>query len=154
MKKGIKQMGVWFKERVKTRRKNNLENIYELIHQEFNYDRMNVEKAWMSLERERSWNAELLFAKESLEEENKKLKKTNQELKDKINTQAEYLKKIVEIIANGDKEVKNLKAEIKEMQNGAWKVMELKPGRKPKTQEMKIISKAKTSRIAKQMKEV
>jgi len=153
MKEKIKQMGVWFKENFKTKKKHNLENLYELVHQEFNYDRMNLERTRIELERVKNYNGELLFRNNDLEEKLTKLKKENEKLKEKNEQFLEYLGKVAVLYDSNNRGITAIKKEIKEMQSGAWKVTAIKPrGKQPKTQEMKIKSSSRTSKIAKQMK--
>lgn len=148
MKETFKSVGYWLKEH-KSSKKMKLDDIYEFMINEFNYDRMNLEK-------ERHTSTKYLFENHDLKnklEKYKDLEKENQKL-------FEYLFKITGIVSQVVTENKNLQLEIKELvkavdelKSTRYLVVEEKPMKTPKAEPMKIKSGAKTSAIIKKVKE-
>lgn len=140
MVKEIKSVGNWFK----TKKKHNLENLYDLMTEEFNYDRMNLERANIQVEQHKTYLAEVL-------RENAVLTKQNE----KIFAYMEKIVKLVEEVVNDNKtkklEIKKLNDTVKELKSDRYKVVKVRPSNKTKAEVMKIKSAARTSKIMKEM---
>jgi len=146
MKDKFKSVGDWFKERSKSKKKHTIEGIYEFITQEFNYDRMNLERANAKVEkgledskRDREYIAELL------ERESAAIKQLNDEIKK--NAKLEKEKLILKA------EVELLKKEAEDFKSSHWLVKELPEDKATGKQIIKVKSGASTSKIIKKVKE-
>lgn len=146
MKEKIKSMGVWFKENFKRKKKVTLEEIKELIWQEFNYDRMNLEKVRIKLEtKEEEIKNTYEYAK--------LMQSDKFELQKEINSLNQKIAKLEKdtLIYKAENEL--LKKEQEDFKKTHWIVKEIPEGKTPKGQELGIKSGVRTGRIARKVKE-
>lgn len=146
MKGKFKSVGDWFKEKFKSKKKHTIEGIYEFVAQEFNYDRMNLERANAKVEksledskRDRDYIAELL------ERESTAIKQLNGEIKKNAKLEKDNL--ILKA------EIKLLKKEAEDFKSSHWLVKEVPEDKATGKQTIKVKSGASNSRIIKKVKE-
>lgn len=146
MKEKFKSVGDWFKEKAKSKKKHTIDGIYEFITQEFNYDRMNLERANAKVEksledskRDREYIAELL------ERESAAIKQLNTEVRKNAKLEKDNL-----ILKT---EVELLKKEAEDFKSSHWLVKEVPEDKATGKQTIKVKSGARTSKIMKKMKE-
>lgn len=139
MKGKFKSVGDWFKERTKSKKKHTIEGIYEFITQEFNYDRMNLERANTKVERQLEDNLELAKQLSLKEEEIKELNK-------KLDNLQVHFDKLVEITKSSNKEFAEGLAKITE---GTLVIEKLPEDKTKGNQKATIKSSSRNSRIIK-----
>lgn len=139
MKEKFKSVGDWFKEKFKSKKKHTIEGIYEFITQEFNYDRMNLERANTKVERQLEDNLELAKQLSLKEEEIKELNK-------KLDNLQVHFDKLVEITKSSNKEFAEGLAKINE---GTLVIEKLPEDKAKGNQKATIKSSSRNSRIIK-----
>ena len=149
------------KEKFKTRKRLNLENIYEMLYQSLSVNQKKISELEIELEKERSKNRDDFWGKNSLEKQlTKEIEKKDaiiQELREYNQKLYDYAYKLATIIqADREKSFEDnqkLLDEIADLKSDHYVKVEVPEGKKTKGQRIGVKRSAVTSKIIKKVKE-
>lgn len=142
------------KEIFKTRRRLNLENIYEMLYQSLSLNQEKISKLEIELEKEREKNKDDFLGKNSLEKQlTKEIEKKDaiiQELREYNQKLYDYAYKLATIIQSDNQKLLD---EIADLKSDHYAVKKVSSGRTPSKQKVGVKSSTVTSKIIKKVKE-
>lgn len=149
-RKKIKSMGVWFKEKIKSKNKLTLEAIADMLHQDLNLNRQELGKKQKIIDALQKENEELRDENIAILEEFNDVKEELSNINVKMEGFEIHFWKLAKITESSNKEF----AEgLKKIVEGKCLVKELPEDKTKGTQKAKVKSSTKTSKIIKDLKE-
>lgn len=142
------------KEIFKTRRRLNLENIYEMLYQSLSLNQEKISKLEIELEKEREKNKDDFWGKNSLEKQlTKEIEKKDviiQELREYNQKLYDYAYKLATIIQSDNQKLLD---EIADLKSDHYVKVKVPEGKTPGKQKIGTKNSAVTSKIIKKVKE-
>ena len=142
------------KEKFKTRKRLNLENIYEMLYQSLSLNQEKISKLEIALEEERNKNKDDFWGKNSLEKQlTKEIEKKDaiiQELREYNQKLYDYAYKLATIIQADNQKLLD---EIADLKSDHYVKVKVPEGKTPSKQKVGAKSSAVTSKIIKKVKE-
>lgn len=142
------------KEKFKTRKRLNLENIYEMLYQSLSLNQEKISKLEIALEEERNKNKDDFWGKNNLEKQlTKEIEKKDaiiQELREHNQKLYDYAYKLATIIQADNQKLLD---EIADLKSDHYLKIEVPEGKKTKGQRIGVKRSAVTSKIIKKVKE-
>ena len=142
------------KEKFKTRKKLNLENIYEMLYQSLSLNQEKISKLEIELEEARAQNKDDFWGKAAMEKQlTKEIEKKDaviQELREYNQKLYDYAYKLATIIQADNQKLLD---EIADLKSDHYVKVKVPEGKTPGKQKIGAKSSAKTSKIIKKVKE-
>ena len=142
------------KEKFKTRKKLNLENIYEMLYQSLSLNQEKISKLEIELEETRAKNKDDFWGKAAMEKQlTKEIEKKDaviQELREYNQKLYDYAYKLATIIQADNQKLLD---EIADLKSDHYVKVEVPEGKKTKGQRIGVKRSATTSKIIKKVKE-
>lgn len=142
------------KEKFKTRKKLNLENIYEMLYQSLSLNQEKISKLEIELEEARAKNKDDFWGKAAMEKQlTKEIEKKDaviQELREYNQKLYDYAYKLATIIQADNQKLLD---EIADLKSDHYVKVEVPEGKKTKGQRIGVKRSAVTSKIIKKVKE-
>lgn len=142
------------KEKFKTRKKLNLENIYEMLYQSLSLNQEKISKLEIELEEARAQNKDDFWGKAAMEKQlTKEIEKKDaviQELREYNQKLYDYAYKLATIIQADNQKLLD---EIADLKSDHYVKVEVPEGKKTKGQRIGVKRSAVTSKIIKKVKE-